>query len=44
MAEPRYGKGIKGFVAYTLVYYSTFMKDVNTMTSPLQKFILDVIN
>ena len=43
----RYGKGIKilyGFLVYTLVYYSKFMIDFKTMTSPLQKFIVDVIN
>ena len=33
-----------GFVVYTLVYYSKFMIDFKTMTSPLQKFIVDVIN
>ena len=33
-----------GFVVYTLVYYSKFMIDFKTMTSPSQKFIVDVIN
>ena len=33
-----------GFVAYTLVYYSKLIIDFNTMTSPLQKCIVDVIN
>ena len=33
-----------GFVVYTLIYYSKFMIDFKTMTSPLQKFIVDVIN
>ena len=32
------------FVVYTLVYYSKFMIDLKTMTSPLQKFTVDVIN
>ena len=33
-----------GFVVYTLVYFSKLMIDFKTMTSPLQKFIVDVIN
>ena len=33
-----------GFVVYTLVHYSKFMVDFKTKTSPLQKFIVDVIN
>ena len=48
MANPRYGKGIKilyGFCGiYTIVYYSKLIIDFNTMTSPLQKCIVDVIN
>ena len=41
MAKARYGKGIKIFYVF-VAYYSKFMKDVTTMTTPLQQLIVDV--